>query len=53
MPIELITALQDIGIMEVTKLLNIIYDTGEIPHDLRNLSLLRYQRSLEELIVND
>ena len=35
-PIELITALQDIGIMEVTKLLNIIYNTGEIPHDLTN-----------------
>ena len=34
MPIELITALQDIGIMDVTKLLNIIYNTGEIPHDL-------------------
>ena len=33
-PIELITALQDIGVMEVTKLLNIICYTGEIPHDL-------------------
>ena len=52
-PIDLITALQDIGIMEVTKLLNIIYDKGEIPHDLKNLSLLRYQRSLEQLIVNN
>ena len=27
-PIELITVLQDIGIMEVTKLLKIIYNTG-------------------------
>ena len=33
-PIELITVLKDIGIMEVTKLLNIVYNTGEIPHDL-------------------
>ena len=33
-PIELITAQQDIEIMEVIKLLNIIYDTGEIPHNL-------------------
>ena len=32
-PIELITALKDVGIMEVKKLLNIIYDTGEIPND--------------------
>ena len=31
---ELITALQDVGIMEVTKQLNIIYDTGELPHDV-------------------
>ena len=40
-PIELITALEDVGIAEVTKLLNIIYDSGELPDDfLKNRSLL-------------
>ena len=34
MPIELITALQEVGVLEVTKLLNIIYDTSEISHEL-------------------
>ena len=34
MPIELMTALQVIGIMEVAKLLSITYDTGEILHEL-------------------
>ncbi|XP_037789312.1 uncharacterized protein LOC119584717 [Penaeus monodon] len=33
-PTEIITALKEVGIMEITKLLNIIYDTGELPNDL-------------------
>ncbi|XP_076347953.1 uncharacterized protein LOC143245476 [Tachypleus tridentatus] len=34
-PIELLLALKEVGIQEVTKLLNIIYDTGEIPEDFK------------------
>ena len=34
-PIEIQTALEDIGINETTKLLNIIYDSGEISEDVR------------------
>ena len=32
-PIELITALEETGVEEVTKLLNIIYETGKLPED--------------------
>ena len=35
MPSELISALEEVGIKEVTKLLNTIYDTGEIPTDTK------------------
>ena len=35
LPIELITALQEVGLKELTKLLNIIYDTEEIPEELK------------------
>ncbi|XP_076322041.1 uncharacterized protein LOC143231381 [Tachypleus tridentatus] len=34
-PIELLLALKEVGIQEVTKLLNTIYDTGEIPEDFK------------------
>ncbi|XP_063600637.1 uncharacterized protein LOC134776815 [Penaeus indicus] len=34
-PSEVITALTEMGIKEVTKLLNSIYDTGNIPDDLK------------------
>ena len=34
-PSELITALGEIGVEEVTKLLNSIYDTGKIPDDFK------------------
>ncbi|XP_076359035.1 uncharacterized protein LOC143251662 [Tachypleus tridentatus] len=34
-PIELLLALKEVGIQEVTKLLNAIYDTGEIPEDFK------------------
>ncbi|XP_076348049.1 uncharacterized protein LOC143245575 [Tachypleus tridentatus] len=34
-PIELLLALKEVGIQEVTKLLNTIYDMGEIPEDLK------------------
>ena len=34
-PSEMITALNEIGIKEVTKLLNLIYTTGEIPADMK------------------
>ena len=34
-PAEFITALENIGITETTKLMNIIYDTREIPVDMR------------------
>ncbi|XP_076314986.1 uncharacterized protein LOC143227418 [Tachypleus tridentatus] len=33
--IELLLALKEVGIQEVTKLLNTIYDTGEIPEDFK------------------
>ena len=32
---EMLTALSEFGIKEITKLLNIIHDTGEIPTDLK------------------
>ncbi|XP_076330951.1 uncharacterized protein LOC143236531 [Tachypleus tridentatus] len=38
-PNELLLALKEVGIQEVTKLLNTIYDTGEIPEDLKKISL--------------
>ncbi|XP_076308487.1 uncharacterized protein LOC143223898 [Tachypleus tridentatus] len=38
-PIELLLALKEVGIQEVTKLLNTIYDTGEIPEDFKKISL--------------
>ena len=34
-PAEAIVALEDLGITEITKLMNIIYDTGEIPVDMK------------------
>ena len=33
-PIEIVTALEDLGIDMTTRLLNAIYDSGTIPHDL-------------------
>ena len=52
-PIELITVLQDIGVMEVTKLLNIIYNTGEIPHDLTKSLFIAIPKKPGKLIVNN
>ena len=34
-PAEAIVGLEDLGITEITKLMNIIYDTGEIPVDMK------------------
>ena len=34
-PTEAIIALEDLGLTEITKLMNIIYDTGEIPEDMK------------------
>ena len=34
-PVEVITALEDFGITEATKLMNTIYDTREIPVDMK------------------
>ena len=34
-PTEVIIALEDLGIIETTKLMNNIYDTGEIPEDMK------------------
>ena len=48
-PSELITALGEIGIKEVTKLLNTIYDTGSIPDDLKkSRCTLRSPKNLEQ-----
>ena len=35
MPSEMLTALGEFGIKGITKLLNSIHDTGEIPTDVR------------------
>ena len=34
-PSKMIAALNEIGIKEVTKLLNLIYTTGEVPTDIK------------------
>ncbi|GFN80868.1 endonuclease-reverse transcriptase [Plakobranchus ocellatus] len=34
-PVEVIKALEDLGISETTKLMNSIYKTGEIPEDMK------------------
>ena len=41
-PSEMLTALGEFGIKEITKLLNIIHDTGEISKDLKNQCTLQY-----------
>ena len=43
--IEMLTALGKFGIKEITKLLNIIHDSGEIPTDLKNKNRYNWIRS--------
>ena len=38
-PSEMLTALGKLCIREITKLLNILHDTGEIPKDLKKVSV--------------
>ena len=50
--IEMLTALEEFGIEKLTDLVNEIYDSGDIPEDLRSIFSLPYRRSQVQWNVN-